>query len=57
MEHWSPANLSATSLPVIPAWLGIHTKVVRVPLDSRLLISSLISQMATLSEGAADDMA
>jgi len=57
IEHWSPASLSAASLPAIPAWLGIHSKVVRVPLDSRLLISSLISQMASLSEGAAEDMA
>ena len=51
MEHLSPANLSAASLLAIPAWLGIHTKVVRVPLDSRLLISSPKSQIAILSEG------
>lgn len=41
------ASASARSFPVIPVWLGIHASVVRVPLDFRLLIVSLMRDIAS----------
>ena len=51
-EHSRVASLSASSFPLIPTWLGIHSMVVRVPLDLRLAIVSLIPWSDSLFPGA-----
>ena len=56
-ELWWVASLSATSFPCILVWLGIQTRVVFVPLDLRLWISSRMSGIALLPGSSLDSIA
>jgi hypothetical protein len=56
LAHSFEASRSAVSFPSIPVWLGILAKVVRVPLDFSLAISSRWVATVSLSVCVLDAM-